>query len=113
MVDGRAQLDAHRKPPDALRVAFKRLQKLRSRDLDADYGVIGFRRELTKGQEDQIVETGMFTAPTLNTALACFDQYVFHGMSASQTAGARVVDDVPIYDISDIPGKLGVLFLIV
>jgi len=111
MVGGRAHLDPHEKPPDAIRVAFKRLQKVRSKDLDADDGVIDFRRGLTTEQKDQIIESGVCDAQILNKTFAPFEHGEGDDSSANEVIHTKVLQQVLIYDFVHIPGKLHIWVL--
>jgi len=106
MVDGRAHLDPYEKPPDVIRVAFKRLQKVRSKDLDTDDGVIDFRRGLTTEQRDRIIESGVCDAQNLNKTFAPVEHDEGDGSSANEVIHTKVLQEVLIYDFVHIPGKL-------
>lgn len=88
-------LDAHAKPPDDLRVVFKKCQHMRAADIEADASIIDFARGPTEHQEKALRGEEPYEEGYLNTV---FDPFV-----GRPTRGVN--NGVRRYESLEIPGK--------
>ena len=99
------RLDAHEKPPVAVREVYKRYQKLPSKDLDKDSEVVDFRRGLSSTQQIDIRIIATQSKDHLAETFATFIN------GASRSADTLAADSFPtdalIYEHRQLPGWTG------
>lgn len=97
-----ATLDAYEKPPEHIRVTFKKFQKLKGTDLDSDAGLL----DLQYADEfpDVLTKVGIISRDQIIGACAAIEEtHLKHEIQDELPSDGA---DCPIFEHNHLPGKL-------
>lgn len=95
-------LDPHQRPPDTIRVVYKKYQKIKAKDLDTDPDLI----DLPQTSKDRLPQ-GVRVVRELEATGLAETFRVFAGADAKASDQPQdPASKIPIYEHEDMPGKI-------
>ena len=91
-------LDAQERPPESMKVFYKKYQKANLTALDSDPNVLDLSRELRPEQGTKLKTVGHVDLEAIQIACARFGGCDRHQINFSS-------DEVPVYECVELPGK--------
>lgn len=94
-------LDPYQRPPDAIRLVYKKYQKMKAKDLDTDAGLI----DLTQTSQDCLPK-GVRVVRELDMTELTDTFHAFAGVDVNTNDQFQEnAFEIPIYEHEDVPGK--------
>lgn len=94
------QHDAHQRPPEPIKVVYKKYQKMAAASLEADEDILDFAREKTTEHESKLKRVRSIQGDILNDACEAFASGEVKPLDLSGSTA-----DVPILEHNQLPGK--------